>query len=283
LSTPYNVSIATTPVVTYEACNDMVTAVNAKPFRLHGGLPLGGVYSGQGVNSLTGVFNPLIAGIGSHQITYTYTNSGLCVASNFVTIINQAATPVVCGNSVIDIRDSRTYPTVQIGTQCWIASNLNFGNRINATISQVNNCIVEKYCFNDSETNCTQFGGLYQWDELMRYDSGMGGQGLCPPGWHVPTDAEWLILFNFYGGQSMAGTLLKSHDSGNFDAFLSGVIYQNNTWSFNPPGLSAIIFWTSETVGQWQVRSHGLNNMTGSVSDYYSARGNGFAARCLLD
>ena len=153
----------------------------------------------------------------------------------------------------------------------------------NFTVSQVDNCIVEKYCFNDSEANCTQFGGLYQWDELMRYDPVPGGQGLCPPGWHVPTDLEWLILFNFYGGQSVAGTLLKTQGTGNFCALLNGVVYQNHTWSFHPPGLSSTFFWTSETVGQWQIKSHGLNSMTGSVSDYSSARGNGLAVRCLLD
>ncbi|MEI7723798.1 MAG: FISUMP domain-containing protein, partial [Bacteroidota bacterium] len=283
LSNSHIVTITTSPAVTYTACHDMVTAVNAKPFKLHGGLPLGGVYSGPGVNSVTGIFDPLSAGVGSHQITYTFTNSGLCIASNFVTIINQGAIPVVCGNSMIDYRDNKIYPTVQIGSQCWMASNLNFGNMSNFTVSQVDNCIVEKYCFNDSEANCTQFGGLYQWDELMRYDPVPGGQGLCPPGWHVPTDLEWLILFNFYGGQSVAGTLLKTQGTGNFCALLNGVVYQNHTWSFHPPGLSSTFFWTSETVGQWQIKSHGLNSMTGSVSDYSSARGNGLAVRCLLD
>ena len=65
------------PIVTFTSCFDTITTVNAKPIKLKGGIPLGGTYSGPGVNSLTGVFTPAIAGVGTKTITYTYTNAVL--------------------------------------------------------------------------------------------------------------------------------------------------------------------------------------------------------------
>ncbi|MEI6435719.1 MAG: FISUMP domain-containing protein, partial [Bacteroidota bacterium] len=277
------VLIGSTPVVTYSPCNDIVTATNAKPFKLRGGLPLGGVYSGTGVNSATGIFDPLAAGAGAHQITYTYTSVSLCSSYSVLTITNRNANPVLCGSSITDYRDSKVYPTVQIGSQCWFRSNLNFGSLRNSPESQVDNCVDEKYCLSNSELNCTQFGALYQWDELMRYETVAGGQGLCPPGWHVPTDTEWLTLFNFFGGQSFAGDSLKKTGTGSFRAIPGGVIYQSYSWSFYPPGLSGTFFWTSEGDGAIKAKSHGLNSAVKSVSDYLSGRENAFSVRCLLD
>ena len=67
------------PIVTFTSCFDTITTVNAKPIKLKGGIPLGGTYSGPGVNSLTGIFTPATAGIGTKTITYTYTNA-VCAA-----------------------------------------------------------------------------------------------------------------------------------------------------------------------------------------------------------
>ena len=88
----------------------------------------------------------------------------------------------------------KTYNTVLIGSQCWLKENLNFGMRIPGSQSQTDNWFVEKYCYNDLESNCQTYGGLYQWDEMMDYSTTAGTQGICPNGWHVPTDEEWKIL-----------------------------------------------------------------------------------------
>jgi len=101
---------------------------------------------------------------------------------------------VVCGEDFIDLRDNKSYSTVQIGTQCWMAENLNVGTRIDGSGSQTNNSTIEKYCYNDNNTNCDTYGGLYQWDEMMGYVTTEGTQGICPTGWHLPTDAEWMTL-----------------------------------------------------------------------------------------
>ncbi|MCX6252252.1 MAG: hypothetical protein NTX61_16065, partial [Bacteroidetes bacterium] len=81
-------NVAASPVVSFTRCNDSITTTNAQPFRLKGGIPLGGTYSGPGVTN--GIFYPAIAGVGSHQITYTYTNVALCSASAIVTIVTQS-------------------------------------------------------------------------------------------------------------------------------------------------------------------------------------------------
>ncbi len=88
----------------------------------------------------------------------------------------------------------QTYPTVLIGNKCWMKENLNIGNRIDSINNSSDNGIIEKFCYDDDTNNCLVYGGLYQWDELMEYDTIPGGQGICPTGWHLPTDDEWKIL-----------------------------------------------------------------------------------------
>jgi hypothetical protein len=64
---------------------------------------------------------------------------------------------------------------------------------------------------------------------------------------------------------------------------LAGVLYQNNTWSFDQPGLSATFFWTSDASGTTKAMAHGLNSQVGSVSDYPSGKANGMVTRCIKD
>ncbi len=101
-----------------------------------------------------------------------------------------------CGRPIIDSRDGQTYETIQIGTQCWMVENLNIGTMITGSGNQTDNDTIEKYCYNNSTTNCDTYGGLYLWDEMMQYVTTEGVQGICPTGWHIPTDAEWCALEN---------------------------------------------------------------------------------------
>jgi uncharacterized protein (TIGR02145 family) len=268
------------PVVTFTSCFDSITTVGAKPFRLKGGIPLGGSYSGPGVNSLTGVFTPSSANIGLKTISYTYTNVSSCSANKTKTILVQANPSFTCGSNFTDIRDGKLYTTVQIGTQCWMAANLNYGSIIPSSQVQYDNCISEKYCYNDVTGNCTKYGGLYQWDEVMKYDDTPAGQGLCPPGWHVPTDSEWTILFNFYQGNALSGKPLQDTILSGFKAQTSGVFYLNSSWSFNG---FATLFWSSTTWSAVKAISHGMNIYDFSVSLYPSSRANAFPIRCLKD
>ena len=99
-----------------------------------------------------------------------------------------------CGTTLTDYRDNQTYPTVLIGTQCWMAKNMNIGTRIDGMNNMSNTGTIEKYCTTNLETNCDVYGGLYQWSEMMQYSTTPGAQGICTPGWHIPTDDEWKIL-----------------------------------------------------------------------------------------
>ncbi|MCB2207995.1 MAG: hypothetical protein KQH67_06825 [Bacteroidetes bacterium] len=86
------------------------------------------------------------------------------------------------------------YNTVLIGNQCWFKENLNIGTRIPISSAQTDNGVIEKYCYEDDGNYCDIYGALYQWNELMQYTETPGSQGLCPEGWHVPTDGDWKVL-----------------------------------------------------------------------------------------
>jgi len=88
----------------------------------------------------------------------------------------------------------QVYKAVLIGNQCWMAENLNIGEMINGKLDMTNNGVVEKYCYSNDPGNCEIYGGLYQWSEMMEYNTIAGVQGICPSGWHIPTDDEWKIL-----------------------------------------------------------------------------------------
>ena len=268
------------PSVSFTLCFDSITTTNSAAFVLKGGLPLGGIYSGSGVNSGTGVFTPSIAGVGTKTITYAYTNVYSCSALMTRNIIVQAAPVFSCGNNLTDIRDHKVYPTVQIGTQCWMRKNLNYGIAIYGGTAQTDNCLNEKYCYNDNQANCNTYGGWYQWDELMAYNNTPGSRGLCPPGWHVPTQAEWMTLFNASIAQGLAGKPLQDSIINGFSAIESGFVYSNMTWKYQG---FATFFWTSDSFGKIKALSHGMNLQNFSVSDYYSNRSNAFAGRCVRD
>jgi uncharacterized protein (TIGR02145 family) len=265
------------PIVTFILCFDSITTINAKPIKLKGGIPLGGTYSGPGVNSITGLFTPSTAGIGTKTMTYSYTNSALCSASKTKTIIVRAAPVFTCGSSLLDIRDGKIYPTVQIGSQCWMAADLNYGTEIPSTQHQRDNCIPEKYIRNASPVTSYSY---YQWDEMMRYDDTPGLQGLCPAAWHVPAEAEWNTLFSVYTNNGFAGSPLKYSGYSGFNALLSGVNHFNRQWDFQN---FATFFWSSTPYGPYKAWSHGMNDYNPSVSVYPSSRVNAFSIRCLQD
>jgi uncharacterized protein (TIGR02145 family) len=272
------VTVNPVPAVTYTLCHDNLTTLASQPIRLTGGVPIGGSYTGAGV--LAGMFNPAIAGIGNHTITYSYSNYLTCTrtATQNITVINAPA--FFCGNDMTDIRDNKVYPTIRLGTQCWMASNLNFGTTIPSASIQRDNCINEKYCMNNIAANCTSYGGLYQWDEMMRYDNQPAAQGFCPPGWHVPTENEWNSLFAQYISNGFAGAPLKNTGYSGFNAFTSGARHNNRSWDFLN---FAIMYWSSTQETPDKAWAHGMNTINPSVSYYPSSKTHAFAIRCVQD
>jgi len=131
----------------------------------------------------------------------------------------------------INTRDNTTYKSVVIGTQTWMAENLNYDVPNNAT----------DVCYGNDPANCAKYGRLYTWGDAVT---------ACPDGWHLPSDTEWDILVNYAGGSETAGKKLKSiigWDSNNgtddygFSALPGG--YSNGTF-FN---VGANGFWWSST------------------------------------
>jgi len=101
-----------------------------------------------------------------------------------------------CGISQVKDDDGNTYDTVKVGDQCWMASNMNIGKKIAGKKEQTDNGKIEKWCYDDDGDNCDLAGGLYTWDEAMRYSTAEGAQGICPDGWHIPSREDVRALKN---------------------------------------------------------------------------------------
>jgi uncharacterized protein (TIGR02145 family) len=217
---------------------------------------------------------------------------------SFLLINNLSAQTV---DSIIDIRDSQVYKIVKIGQQWWMQENLNIGNRIDVGQNTADNGIIERYCYNNNDSLCNIYGGLYQWDEMMDYnpsDNGNPGinQGICPVGWHLPTDNEWNELTYLLGGVSIAGGMLKetgtthwsnpntgaTNQSG-FTALPGGYFY-NYTNDFGNMSIVAF-FWTStESYDPFANRRELYYNDSG-VGCYFGnlTEESGLSVRCLRD
>ncbi len=212
---------------------------------------------------------------------------------------------VNCGDDLVDTRDGQSYATVEINGQCWMAENLNYGTMIPTNYSQTSGSQVEKYCYNNSTTYCDNLGGLYQWNEMMNYNSTAGGQGICPDGWHVPTDAEWFSMENFLDPSisninitgwrgSVAGAKLKNSGSGppfnwapgntatnetGFTALPGGIRTTSGGSGYNPTNG---VFWTSTYSSGYAMERemYYSQNMVYRGTQYLNA---GASLRCLKD
>jgi len=213
-----------------------------------------------------------------------------------------------CGQSFTDTRDGKSYTTLQLGTQCWMKQNLNIGTRIAGTSNQTNNSTIEKYCYNNSESNCTTYGGLYQWNEMMQYTTTAGVKGICPTGWHLPTDAEWTTLTTYISGQSAyrcnsnSTYIAKAMAStSGWTTYTGSCAVGNNQASNNTTGFTGLpggtrstdgSFYDQASYGYWWSSSQNdssdawyrnLYYSDASVYRYFSNKAYGFSVRCLKD
>ena len=101
-------------------------------------------------------------------------------------------------NAFTDPRDGKTYKSVRIGTQIWMAENLNYHGEDGHL----------GLCYDKKPENCQKYGRLYDWSEAMdldreKYNNAMWEkgnvkhQGICPQGWYLPNNKEWTELMNF--------------------------------------------------------------------------------------
>jgi uncharacterized protein (TIGR02145 family) len=153
-----------------------------------------------------------------------------------------------CGDKLTDARDGQSYATVQIGSQCWMAQNLNVGNRIDRMMASLNNGVIEKYCYLDKEDSCTVYGGLYRWGEMMQYDSVEGVRGICPAGWHVPSNGEWCTMLTHLDATVKCDSLIFSGKD------VCGKLKQTGTrfWSAPNTGATDAGDFTALAAGRWK-------------------------------
>jgi uncharacterized protein (TIGR02145 family) len=203
-----------------------------------------------------------------------------------------------------------TYKTVIIGEQTWFARNLNIMHETG-----------DSWCYGGDDNNCTEYGRLYNWAAAMKlpsdcntksgnssssssdnYDASCAitspnHQGLCPSGFHIPTEAEWNALKTAIGGEAVSGYYLKATDGwyileeynidGNgadirgFAALPGGGRYQYDNKFYDA---GKIGLWWSATEQNYTTASRLLIGYGGNytVSFNYN-KANGFSVRCLKD
>ena len=134
-----------------------------------------------------------------------------------------------CGGftTMTDSRDGQVYNIVKIGSQCWMAQNLNYGTFVPVATGE-DSSGTQKYCYDDNPVNCINYGGIYEWQEMMdgvnknntgAISSSCNGtspppdintrcttlvHGICPSGWHVPSYYEWILLERNVGSDPTA-------------------------------------------------------------------------------
>lgn len=161
----------------------------------------------------------------------------------------------------------QVYKTVQIGTQCWFKESLNTGIMIPGIEEMTDNGILEKYCFDDLASNCQMYGGLYQWREAMQYSSAQGAQGICPSGWHIPTDEEWKQLEGEVDSQY--GYPDPEWDKVNYRGFDVGQrLKSRNGWNYDGNGTNSFGFSALATGCR---RFDGVFLNTGNYSGIWSS------------
>ena len=263
--------------------------------------------SGAGIVFLSSVQNPVGNPLKSPASTIDmhYTNGDQLLFKGTTGQYSTVVSDVPTGNKTITFNflactdaDNNHYATVTIGAQTWMAENLKVGVRIDGSQNQTNNSFIEKYCYNNEVTICNIYGGLYQWNEMMQYVTTEGVLGICPTGWHIPTDDEWTTVTTFLGGTSVAGGKMKS--TGTIEAG-TGLWYTPNAGATNESGLTAIpagrsyddgmfgnfgarVFWwsSSESTTNYAL-SRFLYSLDGGVVSGAGKMSDGFSVRCLKD
>ena len=193
---------------------------------------------------------------------------------------------------VTDI-DGNVYPTIMIGDQEWMAENLRTSKYRDATsIPQVTdntawaNLLTGAWCwFGNNDGYDRPYGKLYNWYAVN------DPKGLCPAGWHVPSNTEWSTLNDFLGGFSVAGGHMKEAGTTHW---LSPNAGATNASGFTGlpgggrdnlfHGLGDLGFWwssTQETTSQARYRR--LNNLNSFAENPFNDKWQGLSVRCVKD
>jgi len=154
-------------------------------------------------------------GLSSSSMPRNSSSSSSNIISSSANVVSSSA-GVAYSNNLVDSRDGKTYKTVMIGTKVWMAENLNYdvpnagmgskcygeggAIKVGANGEQMDYRYLEK----EWQAACAKYGRLYDWTTVMAGAASSsknpsGVRGICPEGWHVPSDAEWAELVDFAG------------------------------------------------------------------------------------
>jgi uncharacterized protein (TIGR02145 family) len=190
--------------------------------------------------------------------------------------------------------DGNEYRTVQIGRQIWMAENLRTsvftnGDRIPLVTSEdawVNEQGGAMWCvYENNNANQATYGSLYNFAAVL------DGRGLCPTGWHVPTDKEWNSLIKFLGGQEVAGEALKAAPTGalawdgsntsGFSALPGGMRSASSGYFFNNANMG---YWWTSSLHEDYAWSRILLTADNDVEKFEDADFRyGLSVRCVRD
>ena len=276
----------------------------------------GGSYSAQSISStgvvgLTATLQTGSFATGNGSLTFTVSGTPTSVGNALflMTIAGQVcsismvvqekpSTIGIPGPNITDA-ENNTYKTVTIGTQTWMAENLkvtkyNDGTAIpNITDNtQWSNLTTGAWSYyNNDVANNAKYGKLYNWYALSKISN--GNKNVCPTGWHVPTDAEWTVLTDYLGGESVAGGKMKevgttSWNSPNTDATNTSLFtglpggYRYNSGGYGSIGNDGY-WWSSTENNTYYAWYRTLFNVHGDTYRNSNYKKFGLSVRCLRD
>jgi len=264
----------------------------------------------------TGSFTSNISGLTPNTIYYVRayaTNSIGTAYGNELSFTSNDGLPCVNTPTLTDI-DGNTYNTVQIGNQCWMRENLRVTEYANGTpiplLDSTTSIMAYRYYPDNDSTTVSLYGYLYNWLAVMgSSDSSSsnpsGVQGICPTGWHVPSDSEWTQLSDYVSsrqqyicgsnitqiGKALAATIGWLPSSGTCD--VGKTLSTNNATGFSalPAGIYDGMSGTNLNTVFWSSSLYNDNNATTRalyfyLSDFYRNYEDvsyGVSVRCVRD
>jgi uncharacterized protein (TIGR02145 family) len=229
-----------------------------------------------------------------------YLTNGNFVIIPGISLANPKVQPTSGYGSNITDLDGNSYKTVYIGSQQWMAENLktskyNDGSEIttitNSSLWSGSTTGATCYLNNDL-TNVSKYGRLYNWNSISK--SKNGNKNVCPVGWHVPSENEWVKLFDYLGGASVAGGKMKEVGTLTWSSPNTGA---TNTSLFTAlPGGGRLYdigdyyyvtgegyWWSITESNSIEAKKISLFSNTATVSQSVSEKASGLSIRCLKD